>query len=270
MTTILITGASGGVGTRLRYLLRGHYDHIRLTDIREPEDLAPNESFIAADVSNFEQVSKAVAGVDGIVHLGGLPVEFAWDEMLQNNIVGTYNVLEAARLAGVKRYVFASSNQVIGYYRRDRRIGTEAVLRPSSRYGVSKAFGESLAALYADKHGMRALCIRIGRVWDKPEDVRRLSIWIAPEDLAQLVRIGLEHPDIHYDIVYGVSDNAASWYDNRRATELGYRPKFRAEDFRAEAVAAEALKIPDPIADHFMGAKLAAIDFDGDLERSGR
>ncbi|KJF74608.1 NAD-dependent epimerase/dehydratase family protein [Agrobacterium arsenijevicii] len=270
MTTILITGASGGVGTRMRQLLRGHYDHIRLTDIREPNNLQPNESFVAADISNFEQVSRAVEGVDGIVHFGGLPLEFAWDDMLQANIVGTYNILEAARIAGVKRYVFASSNQVVGFYRRDRRLGTDTVLRPSSRYGVTKAFGESLAALYADKHGIRSLCIRIGRVWDKPEDVRRLSIWIAPEDLAQLVRIGLDHPDLHYDIVYGVSDNAASWYDNRRATELGYRPAFRAEDFREDAIAAEALKTPDPVADHFMGAKLAAIDFDGDLERAGR
>lgn len=270
MKRILITGAAGAVGGRLRKSLRGLYAEIRLSDITEPKDLAPGESFVQADLADFDAVQRAVNGVDGIIHLGGLPVEFAWEQMLATNIVGNYNMLEAARRAGTKRFVFASSNQVIGFLPRNRRVGTDVTVRPSSRYGVTKAFGESLSALYADKHGLRVLCIRIGRIAELPEDERRLALWLSHEDFAQLVRIGLEHPDIHYEVVYGVSDNQATWYDNKRAYELGYKPVSRADDHRDVAMAAQALKEPDHVADRFMGARLCSIEYDGDLERSGR
>ncbi len=98
-------------------------------------------------------------------------------------------------------------------------------MRPDSRYGVSKAFGEAIGAFYADKHGLRVTCLRIGNVGDAPIDQRRLSIWLAPEDLVQLIRIGLEHPDIHFEIFYGASDNAAAWWDNSNARRFGYKPQ---------------------------------------------
>lgn len=269
MRRVLLTGAAGGVGSRLRKILAGRFETLILSDLRVPDNLAPGESFRPADLSDMEQVEAAVAGVDGIIHLGGLPYEFGWDEMLKANIVGTYNMFEAARRAGVGRIVFASTNQVVGFYPRERRFGIEAPLRPSSRYGVTKAFGESLAALYCDKHGMRALCIRIGRVFDQPEDLRRLALWIKPEDLAQLMCIGLEHPDIHYDIVWGVSRNNHGWYDNSRAYQLGYRPEGHAEDHLEQALERQKTAYSDPVADRFMGAKLCALEYDGDPERSG-
>jgi len=266
---VLLTGAAGGVGTRLRKILRGRFDSLVLSDVRKPDDLAPDEAFVQADLADFDAVSDAVRSVDGIIHLGGLPYEYEWERMLQANIVGTYNLFEAAHRAGVKRVVFASSNQVVGFYTRDRRFGTDVPVRPSSRYGVTKAFGESLAALYCDKHGMRALCIRIGRVADLPEDVRRLALWISAEDLAQLMCIGLEHPDIHYDIVYGVSNNERGWYDNSRAYALGYRPKDRAEDHVEQAMERQKAAASDPVSAKFMGAKLCSLEFDGDIERAG-
>ena len=154
------------------------------------------------------------------------------DDPATSNIVGCYNLFEAARRKGVKRVVFASSNHAVGFYPRHRRIGTDVTVRPDSRYGVSKAFGEALGALYADKHGLGVLCLRIGHVLDRPADRRRLSIWLKPEDLAQLVRIGLEHPDLRFEIFYGVSLNERSWWDNSRAFAYGYRPTGRAEDYR--------------------------------------
>ena len=81
---------------------------------------------------------------------------------------------------------------------RQRRVGIGDPVRPDSRYGVSKAFGEAIGALYAYKHGLRVACLRIGNFGDTPVDVRRLSIWLKPEDLVQLIRIGLEHPDLRY------------------------------------------------------------------------
>jgi uronate dehydrogenase len=135
-------------------------------------------------------VERMVDGVDGIIHLGGISGENTWEKILKGNIVGLYNVFEAARRAGTKRIVMAT--------------------RPDSRYGVSKAFSEALASLYSDKHGIGFLCTRIGNFGVKPIDSRRLAIWISPRDYTQLVRIGLEHPDIHFEIVYGVSNNRRS------------------------------------------------------------
>jgi uronate dehydrogenase len=140
-------------------------------------------------------------------------------------------------------------------------------VRPDSRYGVSKAFGEALGALYADKHGLRVTCIRIGNVNDKPIDQRRLSIWIKPDDLAQLVRIGLDHPDIRFEIFYGSSNNEAGWWDNSNAHRFGYRPQFRAEDFRPEAMAAQAKLPPDAIGDRFQGGSFCSDEYDADGKR---
>jgi uronate dehydrogenase len=199
-----------------------------------------------------------------------LSVEGPWETILQSNIIGCRNQFEAARRKGVKRVVFASSNHAIGFYPRYHRIGVDVTVRPDSRYGVSKAFGEALGALYADKHGLGVLCLRIGNVGDKPLDQRRLSIWVNPQDLVQLIRIGLEHPDLRYEIFYGASSNERSWWDNSRAHEFGYRPTGRAEQFREEAMAAQAKLAPDPVGDFFQGGTFCGQEFDGDPDKVWR
>jgi len=269
MHTVLITGAAGGIGRRLRQLMRGLYPRLRLSDLEPPPDLGPGEEFVAADLADPDQLEPLLAGVDGIVHLGGRSVEDDWAVIHRANIIGCYNLFEAARRQGVERVVFASSNHTIGFYRRDRRIGTDVLARPDTRYGLSKLFGEGLGALYADKHSLKVLCIRIGNVDDVPVDRRRLSIWISPRDLVQLIRIGLEHPELHYEVVYGASDNDAGWWDNQAAFRLGYRPEDRAEDYRAQALAAQARLLADPIGDQFMGGDACSQEFDGDPERIG-
>jgi len=124
-----------------------------------------------------------------------------------------------------------------------------------------------VGALYADKHGLGVTCLRIGNFGDKPLDHRRLSIWLKPEDLVQLCRIGLDHPDIHFEIFYGASYNERAWWDNHRAYELGYRPTGRAEDFREHAFAEEAKFKPDPVADFYQGGAFCSMEFDGDKSR---
>ena len=264
---ILITGAAGDVGARLRKLFKGVYPQIRVSDIRKPADLGAGEEFVAADLADYGQVEKITAGIDGIVHLGGYSVEGPWETILKSNIVGCYNLFEAAYRAGVKRVVFASSNHAVGFYPREQKIGVNVTVRPDSRYGVSKAFGEALGALYADKHGLRVTCIRIGNVNDKPLDKRRLSIWIKPEDLAQLIRIGLEHPDIRFEIFYGASDNEAAWWDNSNAQRFGYRPQGRSEDFRDQAMAEQAKLPPDPISDRYQGGPFCSDEYDADRKK---
>ena len=253
MQRVLVTGAAGDVGTRLRKLMPGLYPHVRWSDIRVPADLAAGDEFMPADLTDLAQVEKVVAGMQGIVHLGGYSTNGPWPAIHGANIVGCYNLFEAARRAGVERVVFASSNHAVGFYSREQRIGVDVTVRPDSFYGVSKAFGEALGSLYAEKHGLRVTCLRIGNVADAPIDKRRLSIWLDPRDLLQLIRIGLEHPDIHFEIFYGMSDNADAWWDNPNAARFGYRPQHRARDFVEQAMAAQAKLPPDPIGDRYQG-----------------
>ena len=266
MKRVLLTGAAGDIGKRLRKLLPAVYPDLLLSDVRVPSDLQSQEKFIPADLADLAAVEKMVEGVDGIIHMGGFSVEGPWETILQSNIIGCRNLFEAAHRKGVQRVIFASSNHAIGFYPRYHRIGTDVTVRPDSRYGVSKAFGEAMGALYADKHGLRVLCLRIGNVADKPVDKRRLSIWLKPEDLVQLVRIGLEHPDLRYEIFYGASNNERSWWDNSRAHAYGYRPAGRAEDFREEALAAQTKLPADPIGDFYQGGTFCSDEFDATPE----
>jgi uronate dehydrogenase len=267
MKRVLLTGAAGDIGSRLRKLLKGVYPELRLSDIKTPADLGADEAFVAADLAQLDQVEKAVEGMEGIIHLGGHSIEGSWETILQANIIGCYNMFEAARRGRVRRVVFASSNHAIGFYPRHHHIGVDVTVRPDSRYGVSKAFGEALGALYADKHGLSVLCLRIGNVGDKPLDKRRLSIWISPRDLTQLVRIGLEHPDLAFEIFYGASNNERAWWDNSRAYDYGYRPLDRAEDHVEQALAAQAKLAADPVGDFFQGGPFCSAEFDGDMRR---
>lgn len=262
MKTVLITGAAGGVGGFLRQSMAGRY-RLRLSDIVPIHDLADGETFQHADVRDLDAMCELVKGVDGIVHLGGISKEAAWQPILENNIVGVYNVYEAARLAGVERVIFATSNHAVGFYERGQTIDHDVTVRPDSRYGVSKAFGEALGSLYADKYGLRVLAIRIGNVAEQPVDVRRLAIWLSPRDLEQLVEIGLEHPQLRFEVVYGMSDNARAWWDNSNALRLGYQPQDRSEDYAAEILASAPPLDPDSLADRLQGGDFTAVEEGG-------
>jgi len=266
MKRVLLTGAAGGIGTWLRRLLPPIYPDLILSDIQEPLDLANSETFITADLAKPDEIERACDGIDGIIHLGGQSSEADWDTILQANIIGCYNLFEAARKAGVKRVVFATSNHVVGYYPRATTISPDVIARPDSRYGVSKLFGEGLGALYAYKHGIGVTSIRIGNVAEKPIDVRRLSIWIRPEDLVKLVRIGLERPGVVYEVVYGVSENDRSWYDNSQATAIGYAPDWRSEDYEKGVIAAEPTTGKHPAAEFYQGGTFCAAEYSADFE----
>jgi uronate dehydrogenase len=260
MQRVLITGAGGGIGRSLRETLRGVYPVLRLSDRMALAPARDGEEIDRTEISDMAAVERMVEGVDGIIHLGGNSGENTWDVILQSNITGVYNVFEAARLAGVQRIVMATSNHAVGFYPRTQTIDHRVLPRPDSRYGLSKAFCEALASLYADKHEIGFLCVRIGNFGTRPIDKRRLSIWISPRDLTQLVRIGLEHPDVRYEIVYGVSNNQRSWYDNSNAYRLGYKPEDNSESY-AEAVLAAEPSNPDPIAERYQGGTLPAGEY---------
>jgi uronate dehydrogenase len=251
---VLITGAAGSVGGHLRRELAARYD-LRLSDIRPLGDRGARERFARANLARLSDALRVTKGVDAIIHLGGYSVEGPWADILEANIVGCYNVFEAARRNGVKRLLFATSNHAVGFYRRDETIDHRVPARPDGRYGLSKVFGEALGSLYADKYGLEVFCMRLGNVAPAPVDARRLSIWLSPRDLAQLCAIGLEHADVRFEVVYGISGNTRRWYDNANAERLGYRPRDDSEPHAAKIFAREPPG--DPVAELYQGGPFA-------------
>ena len=264
MKRILITGAAGDVGRRITPLMKAAYPEVILSDLKAPADLQ-GPGFRQADLADMAQTAAAVAGIDGIVHLGGYSVEGPWESILNANIIGCYNLFEAARLAGVKRVIFASSNHAVGFYPRSNKIPHDVTVLPDGRYGVSKAFGEALGAMYAMKHGLKVTSLRIGNVNEQPLDMRRMAIMLHPKDLVQLIRIGLDHPEIVYEVLYGASDNSRVWWDNKRARELGYKPEFNSEtDLRLGQSEQEKLP-PDPVGNFYQGGAFCSNEYTGDF-----
>lgn len=257
---VLLTGAAGNLGRELRTRLAGRFPVLRLSDIADMAPAGPGEEVVPCDLSDAAAVAELCRDVDAILHFGGQSTEAGWDKVLPANIIGAVNLWEGARLAGVRRIVFASSNHAIGMHRRSTMIDHRTMAAPDGRYGLSKAFGEDLAALYAYKHGISAFCIRIGSSFTEPADARQLSTWMSFDDLGRMVEVALA-ADYTYEIVYGVSDNSRSWWDNSNAERLGYRPVDSADRFIA---ALDGKRSDEPVAEMTQGGTFSSLEFTGD------
>lgn len=264
---VLITGAAGNIGRVLRAQLKGRYALLRLTDIAPQAPAAAGEEVLQVDIRDVQAVERSMQGIDCVIHLAGVPEEDSWDKVLPLNIEGCYNVFEAARSAGVRRVVFASSNHAVGFHRRETFIDTNVAPRPDGRYGVSKVFGEAVGRLYADKYGLSVACLRIGsfRPDNRPSESRHLLTWISHRDMAQLAYRCVEHPDYHFVAIYGVSNNLRNRWDNTPVKFIGYRPQDNAEDYATEVLASSPKE--DPIAAQFHGGMYCPIEFVGDTTR---
>lgn len=231
-STILMTGAAGGLGQAMRSRLKGNCQVLRLSDRQSVEDVVAGEEFVQADLFDAQAVTKMVAGCQAIVHFGGVSVEAPWEPILQANIIGLYNLYEAAKRHGVKRVIFASSNHVMGYYKQSDVVDALTPPRPDGFYGLSKAFGEDLSRLYFDRDGIETACVRIGSSFPEPKDRRMLATWLSYDDLHRLITACLTTPVLGHTIIYGASDNSICWYDNRLAKHIGYRPLDSSDVFR--------------------------------------
>ena len=262
---ILLTGANGNIGSMIRPMLRERYGDVVLSGRKDEPTLEQGETYRRADLGDADAVRAALEGVDGVIHLGGMSTEGDWQTVDTANITGMMNLYEAARATGTNRIVFASSVHAIGFYPWRRRLRIGDPPRPDTRYGLSKVFGEGVASLYADKYGIRTLSVRIGFCDWRPGTAFRHAIWLHPEDLFQLCTIGLEHPDIHNQIVWGASANARNPWDNAPAYALGYRPKHDAEKHWPDVADKPE---DDLVARAFQGGPFAAEEWDGDLDRT--
>lgn len=252
--TVLLTGAAGGLGTLMRDLLPSYGYALRLLDMR-PVEGAPDA--ITADLADRAALREAVRGVDAIIHLAGISLEAPFDKILKANIEGTYHLYEAAREEGVGRVVFASSNHAVGYTPRphghDPLIPVDTPHRPDTFYGLSKSFGEDLAQLYWDRHGLETVSVRIGSCFPEPTSVRMLSLWMSPADGARLFHAALTAEDVGHTVVYGSSANTRLWWDLSTARALGYEPQDDSEPYAEKLVAEQGDLEPDNEAHAHLG-----------------
>jgi uronate dehydrogenase len=260
---VLLTGAAGGLGKVLRAGLKPYAKMLRLSDREPMGEAQAQEEIVPCELGDRAAVNRLVAGCDAIAHFGGVSTEAKFDPILQANIVGVFNVYEAARRHGVKRVVFASSNHVVGYYKQSEVIDADDPMRPDGLYGVSKCFGESLSRFYYDRHGIETACLRIGSSFPAPRDRRMLSTYLSYPDLIELVRCALYAPRVGHTVIFGMSDNKKKFWDNSKAAHIGFRARDSADGERERVEAAgPPLPADDPAAIYQGGAFVHAGPFD--------
>ncbi|WP_282120611.1 NAD-dependent epimerase/dehydratase family protein [Ruegeria atlantica] len=234
LNKLLITGADGNLGSVCRSRLQGLATTIRLGAREDVGPAGENEEIVYCDLGDKDAVEAMVEGCDGIVHMGGQSIEAPWETIKQSNIDGVFNLYEAARKSSVTpRIFFASSNHAIGFHEQTTRLDANAQVRPDSLYGVSKVFGEALARLYFEKFNIETAIVRIGSSFPEPKNHRMLATWLSYDDLKSLIESVFTIPRLGCPIIYGASNNDASWWDNRETGFLGWKPKDNSEAFRA-------------------------------------
>ena len=246
MSVVVITGAAGLVGSMLRPRLARPDRTLRVLDIA-PLTVGPGEEAIQASVTDMDAMTAACQGADAVIHLAGIPGEASWERISELNINGSYVAFEAARRAGTPRVIFASSNHAVGFTpRADFPVPDYAFPRPDTYYGASKAAVEALAAMYHERYGMDAICLRILSCFPRPQNVRMLSTWLSPDDAGRLFEACLTAERPGFRVAYGVSANTrGGWVSLDEARALGYQPKDDAEAFAAALIAEQGEPDPD-------------------------
>lgn len=252
---ILLTGASGTLGRMLAPRLANKGYTLRLSDIVPfPDPLPAGAEFEQVDLLDEEGVRRLVRGTSGVVHLGGISVEKPFRPVIDANILGLTHLFEAARHQR-QRIVFASSNHTIGFYERGQSLSVQDPMRPDGYYGLSKAYGELLARMMFDKHGLESVHMRIGSCLPVPTEARHLSTWLSHDDLQRLVLAALEAPKTGHAVVWGVSANRRSWWKGDDAARIGYVPQDDAERF------APLPEEGDEVTRRFQGGSFTAQDY---------
>ncbi len=237
MKKLVLTGAAGRLGSYLREPLSKLADELVSTDIvKDIGKLYRGETYQAADLSKLDEILAVTDGADMVVHFGAIGDEAPFDEILSANIVGAYNVWEAAYKNEIRRVVYASSIHAVGMHDRTAGIGLDAPHKPDTYYGLAKCFAEDLASLYWDKRGIESVCMRIFSC-AQVNNARALGTWLSYDDLIHLVEQSITTPVTKFTVVWGISNNDRCPVDNSQANYLGYRPKDNAEQFANQILA---------------------------------
>lgn len=237
MKKLVLTGAAGRLGSKLREPLLKLADQLVSSDIVEDfGKLYEREIYVRADLAEYDEIYALLNGADMVVHFGAISDEAPFEAILRPNIIGAYNVWEAAYQNWVRRVVYASSIHAVGMHLRTDFIGTNAPHRPDSFYGLANCFAEDTAQLYWDKCGVEAVCLRILSCAQVTSEWA-LGDWLSTDDLIHLVERSIDSQITGCSIIYGVSNNDRASVDNTRVSFLGYRPKDNAERYAAEIIA---------------------------------
>jgi uronate dehydrogenase len=251
---VLITGAAGAIGTALRDGLRASWRHLRLADIHPVRDVTDNEEAMIVDITDRSAVELMMRDVRAVVHLAGVLGNYDLETLFQVNARGLFDVFEAARLCGVERIVFASSNHAFGCYPITESVSPALPPRPDSLYGVFKVLGETMLRNYYDRHAIRSVSLRIGTYRPLPIDQRSLATWLSPGDVAQLVDLSLRHPDPGCMVVNGYSNNTRLKTHDPNWAVLGYKPRDNAEYYR-EMLRGQGIDVDSPDRDEWEWAE---------------
>ena len=258
MKKIVLTGAAGRLGSYLREPLSKMASQLLSTDIsNDMGSLYGNETFVKADLAEMSEIKPLMKDADMVVHFGAYVDEGPFEKLWGPNFVGSYNVWESARLAGVKRVIYASSIHAVGMYPRNQFIGVDVPHRPDGFYGLAKCFTEDLGRMYWEKSGLEAVCLRIYSA-AAVVNSRSLSTWLSYDDLIQLVTRAIDTPTVGFTISYGISNNDRAVVDNSAATYLGYKPKDNAEQYADEILSNAPPSDPQDLAQMCHGGPFAA------------
>jgi uronate dehydrogenase len=263
---ILITGAAGSLGSRLRRGLAHLAPRLRLVDVRDMGGGAAHEELVICDLSDKEAAFEAVRGCDAIVHFAGHPREQTFEEIVRDTLPAAYHVYEGARRFGAKRVVYASSIHAVGFYNVEEVPDTQVPHRPDTFYGLTKTFVEDLASLYWDKFGLESVCLRICSCFEEPKDRRMLWSWLSFDDMVRLTEAALTAPRVGYSVVYGTSDNAQAAVSNALAAHVGFWPQDSADDYIETVMSRTERPDPHAVATRVVGGGFAATPHPDDAE----
>lgn len=234
-----MTGAAGSIGTVVcAGLLERGYDVAGLDIAPEPGGFTGR--WLTADCADPDAVDAVFARLeqsgplDAVVHLASIPDEASLPVILESHVHTTAALLDAMVAHGVSRIVYASSNHAVGRTPRVDRLGADVVSRPDTFYGVGKVAAEALLRLYADRHSLDAVALRIGSFLPRPETRRHLATWLSHDDAVRMVEAALTATDPGFAVLYGISANTRAWWDLEPGRRLGYEPQDDAETFAAE------------------------------------
>lgn len=236
---VLVTGAAGNIG---RYFVE-HYHHRYALTLVDADQSALSELEAygrceSASLDDLDRLKQLFRHIDTVVHLAADPRPTAtWDSVQRNNITGTYHVFAAAKHAGVRRVIFASSIHAVSGYPPDVQVKPNEPVNPGDLYGVSKCFGEALGRYMAEQEGVETICIRIGAFQphdaarDPQRGVKLMDAWVSQRDLTHLIRCCIDDRELKFAIFHGLSDNRFKRMDISNARQLvGYDPQDDATD----------------------------------------
>src|SRR5919199_2471197 len=252
---ILVTGAAGNIGS---YFAEHAHDRYELRLMVLPSDdataIQPFGEVVTGDLLDLDRMKELCTGIDTVVHLAANPDPSAtWDSLLQDNIVGTYNAMVAAKAAGCRRPIYASSIHAVSGYPPDVQVKTSEPVNPGDLYGVTKCFGEAMGRYMAEQEGLSVIALRIGAFQPHEsalgeQGVAMLDAWVSHRDLHQLIERCIDVENLKFAIFHGLSNNRFKRLDISDARELvGYEP---VDDFASENPTLAETKLPTTVQSH--------------------